>query len=92
MYIGFVKFSMEPLSGVMQQEVTRGRARKQMQVVRRIGVAEKAADKGHRYLTIVCDLDKCTEEHMTEDHTHESQATDYCGLTPEQHHALRLWP
>jgi len=28
--------------------------------MRRIGIAEKAAAKGHRYLTLVCDLDEGT--------------------------------
>jgi transposase len=36
-----------------RRAVTRGRNRKARRVVRRIGVDEKAAAKGHRYLTLV---------------------------------------
>lgn len=70
--------------GVMQRAVTRGRARKQARMVRRIGVDEKAAAKGHRYLTLVCDLDEGTVEHIAEDRTQESLNGYYAGLTQEQ--------
>lgn len=70
--------------GVMQRAVTRGRARKQTRMVRRIGVDEKAAAKGHRYLTLVCDLDEGTVEHIAEDRTQESLNGYYAGLTQEQ--------
>jgi transposase len=52
--------------------------------VRRIGVDEKATAKGHRYLTLVCDLDEGTVEHIAEDRKQESLDSYYAGLTPEQ--------
>jgi len=61
-----------------------GRSRKPARLARRIGVDEKAAAKGHRYLTLVCDLDAGTAEHITEDRKQESLDGYYAGLTPEQ--------
>lgn len=68
----------------MQRAVTRGRARKQARTVRRIDVDEKAAAKGHKYLTLVCDLDEGTVEHIAEERTQESLDGYYAGLTQAQ--------
>jgi transposase len=79
-----LRISWDEAWGVMQRAVTRGRARKQVRRVRRIGVDEKAAAKGHRYLTLVCDLDEGTVEHIAEDRTQASLDGYYAGLTLEQ--------
>ena len=68
----------------MQREGTRGQARKQERLVRRIGVDEKAVAKGHRYLTLVCTLDEGTVEHIAEDQTQTRLDLYYAGLTREQ--------
>jgi transposase len=52
--------------------------------VRRIGVDEKAAAKGHRYLPLVGDLDAGTVEPIAEDRAQESLDGYYAGLTKEQ--------
>ncbi len=70
--------------GPMQRAVTRGRVRKKAWIVRRIGVDETAAAKGHRYLTLVCDLDEGTVEHIAEDRKQKSLDGYYAGLTKEQ--------
>lgn len=67
-----LRISWDEAWGVMQRAVTRGRARKQARVMRRIGVDEKAVAKGHRYLTLVCNLDEGTVEHIAEDRKQES--------------------
>ncbi len=72
------------LDGTGQRVVRRGRARKQARVVRRIGVDEKAAAKGHKYLTLVFDLDEGTVEHIVEDRKQESLDGSYAGLTQVQ--------
>ena len=69
---------------LMERAVQRGRARKAHTVVRQIGVDEKAAAKGHRYLTLVCDLDEGTGEHISEERTQESLDGYYAGLTTAQ--------
>ena len=83
-----LRISWDEAWGVMQRAVTRGRARKQARMVRRIGVDEKAAAKGHRYLTLVCDLDEGTVEHIAEDRTQESLASYYAGLTQVQRNGI----
>jgi transposase len=83
-----LRISWDEAWGVMQRAVTRGRARKRARVVRRIGVDEKAAAKGHRYLTLVCDLDEGTVEYIAEDRKQESLGGYYAGLTMEQRDGL----
>jgi transposase len=79
-----LRISWDEAWGLMQRAVKRGRARKKAQLVRRIGVDEKAAAKGHRYLTLVCDLDEGTVEHIAEDRKQESLDGYDAGLTKEQ--------
>jgi transposase len=69
---------------LMERAVARGQKRKAKQVVRRIGVDEKAVAKGHKYMTIVCNLDGGTVEYITEDRKQESLESYYKGLTPRQ--------
>jgi transposase len=68
----------------MARAVKRGRQRKAPKVVRWIGVDEKAAAKGHRYLTLVCDLEEGTVEHIAEERKQESLEGYYQGLSEEQ--------
>jgi transposase len=68
----------------MERAVRRGQERKSRKVVRRIGVDEKAAAKGHRYLTLICDLEEGTVEHVGEDRKQESLEEYYKGLTKEE--------
>jgi len=70
--------------GIMERAVKRGRHRKAPKVVRQIGIDEKAAAKGHKYLTLVCDLDEGTVEHIAEDRKTESLNGYYKGLSKEQ--------
>jgi transposase len=79
-----LRISWDEAWGLMERAVRRGRQRKARTVVRRIGVDEKATAKGHRYLTLVCDLDEGTVEHIAEDRKQESLDNYYAGLTPEQ--------
>ncbi len=79
-----LRISWDEAWGLMERAVTRGRHRKARTVVRQIGVDEKAAAKGHRYLTLVCNLEEGTVEHIAEDRTQESLAGYYAGLTQEQ--------
>jgi transposase len=74
--------------GVMARAVARGRARKQAVPIRYVGVDEKAFRKGHRYHTIVCDLERSTVEFVAEDRRIESLGVFYDQLTPVQRDAL----
>jgi transposase len=79
-----LRISWDEAWGLMERAVRRGQARKAYKVVRHIGVDEKAAAKGHRYLTLVCDLDEGKVEHVAEDRKKESLEEYYQGLTKEQ--------
>ena len=57
---------------VMRKAVARGQSRKEQQPLKRIGVDEKSARKGHDYLTLVCDLDEGSVEHISDDRTRSS--------------------
>jgi len=75
--------------GVMERAVTRGRARKVARPIPYVGVDEKAFRKGHRYHTIVCDLERSTVEFVAEDRKTESLAAYYAQLTDQQREALK---
>lgn len=79
-----MRVSWDEAFGVMQRAVMRGQERKEATVVKHIGVDEKAFRKGHRYLTVVCDLERSTVEHVAEDRTTQSLANYFASLTPAQ--------
>jgi len=64
---GILGLSWDEAWGIQERAVKRGHARKGERVVTQIGVDEKAAAKGHRYLTLVCDLEQGTVEHIADD-------------------------
>jgi transposase len=69
---------------VMQRAVERGQERKEAKVLEKIGVDEKAFKKGQSYMTLVCDLDGATVEHVAEGRTTESLAGFYRSLSEAQ--------
>ena len=74
---------------MVRRAVQRGHQRKRTKPLRRIGVDEKAAAKGHRYLTLVCDLEAGTVEHIAEDRKQESFSPE--PLSVPVGRALRRW-
>ena len=74
--------------GIMSRAVARGQARKEARAITYIGVDEKAFRKGHRYHTIVCDLERSTVEFVAEDRKTASLAAYYSQLTDAQKTAL----
>lgn len=79
-----LRISWDEAWGILTRAVKRGQQRKTAKVVRTIGVDEKAVAKGHRYLTMVCDLEEGTVEHIAEDRKQESLASYYRNLSPQQ--------
>src|SRR5580704_10380965 len=73
----------------MSRAVARGRARKEARPIDYIGVDEKAFRKGHRYHTVVCDLERATVEFVAEDRKTESLAAYYAQLTEAQKTAVQ---
>jgi transposase len=79
-----LRLSWDQAWHLMERAVERGLRRKAKRVVRLIGVDEKAAAKGHRYLTLVCDLEHNTIEYVSEHRRAESLDSYFAELTPEQ--------
>lgn len=69
---------------LMERAVARGKARKKAVVVRRIGVDEKSAAKGHKYITLVSDLDRGVIEYIGDERKQSSLENYYDGLTLKQ--------
>lgn len=69
---------------LMERAVIRGRAVKGQNVPKHVGVDEKAIAKGHRYMTLVCDLQAATVEYIGEDRKQESLGTYFDALPAER--------
>jgi transposase len=72
----------------MERAVRRGQQRKVARPVAYVGVDEKAFRKGHSYMTVVCDLERSTVEHVAEDRRKESLAGYFGSLSDEQREAI----
>lgn len=94
---GLLRITWDEAWNLMERAVYRGRAAKALDVPRQIGVDEKAIAKGHRYMTLVCDLDTATVEYIGEDRK-EKSLTDYFDAFPEAQRkeieaiSLDMWP
>jgi transposase len=69
---------------LMERAVARGVARKQRRVPSLMGVDEKAAGKGHRYITSVCDLERSTVEDIADERTQASLDGYFEALSEEE--------
>jgi len=79
-----LNLSWDETWGVMKRAVARGLLAKQRRVVARIGVDEKAAAKGHKYITLVCDIDGATIEYIGDDRKTETLDGYFDSLSEEQ--------
>jgi transposase len=82
---------------LMERAVLRGRAAKGAQLPSHLGVDEKAIAKGHRYMTLVCDLQAATVEYIGEERREESLAAYFEAFAPEERSrieaiCLDMWP
>ena len=66
---------------LMERAVARGMARKERRVPGLMGVDEKAAAKGQRYLTLVCDLESATVEYIADERKQASLDGYFEALT-----------
>ena len=73
--------SWDEVQHLKERAVARGRARKPHVVPKRIGMDEKAIAKGHTYLTLTCDLDRGTVEHLADGRTQDSAASYFSTFT-----------
>ena len=70
-----MRISWDEARGIMERAVARGLGRRQAEVVAYLGVDEKAIRKGHRYVTIVTDLDGRRILEVTPERSIESLVT-----------------
>lgn len=68
----------------LERAVSRGRARKEHRVPSRIGVDEKSIAKGHKYESLVYDIDAGTVEFVWDDRGQESLESYYRQFTEEE--------
>jgi transposase len=92
-----LRISWDEAWHLMERAVLRGRMRKAQKVPRQIGIDEKAIAKGHRYMTLVCDLEQATVEYIGEERT-EASLGAYFDAFPEEGRvqieaiSLDMWP
>jgi len=82
---------------LMERAVIRGRATKGNEMPEQMGVDEKAIAKGHRYMTLVCDLEEATVEYIGEDRKETSLAAYFEAFPKEEREkieaiSLDMWP
>jgi transposase len=69
---------------LMERAVARGRQAKKRRVIPLLGVDEKSFAKRHRYVTLVCDLQRATVEYIADDRKKTSLDAYYDSLTKKQ--------
>jgi transposase len=69
---------------VQQKAVERGFSRKPHAIPARIGIDEKAFAKGHKYETLVYDIDRGTVEYVCDDREQRSLESYYTRFSPEE--------
>lgn len=82
---------------IMERAVMRGRAAKADAMPEVIGVDEKAIAKGHRYMTLVCDLEQGNVEYIGDERREASLRAYFEAFAPPARDALRaisldMWP
>jgi transposase len=79
-----LRLSWDEVWGVMSRAVVRGQARKEERVIPFLGVDEKAFRKGHKYMTVVCDLEGATVEYVADDRKSDSLTSFWKNLSKKQ--------
>ncbi len=69
---------------LMERAVQRGQKNKPSRIITRLGVDEKAVAKRHRYVTLVCDVERATVEYIGDDRKKSSLTAYYQSLSEEQ--------
>lgn len=76
--------SWDEVHGIMERAVARGLKRRQAELSPRIGIDEKAFRKGHKYATLVTDLDRGCVLYVGADRKQASLEGFWSTLTAEQ--------
>lgn len=81
---GLLRLTWDEAWGIKERAVARGLSRRTQDPVPHLGVDEKAIAKGHRYLTVVADLDRNRVLYLAENRKQESLDGFWATLTPAQ--------
>ncbi len=81
---GQLGLSWEEIHGILERAVRRGLERRVAEPVQHIGSDEKAFQKGHKYMTIVNDLDRSRVLYVAEDRKQSSLDGFWGTQTAEQ--------
>jgi transposase len=79
-----LRISWDEAWHLMERAVARGQLAKGEPICPLIGVDEDAVAKGHKYMTLVYDLQRATVEYIGDDRKEESLDGYFCRLTPAQ--------
>jgi transposase len=79
-----LRISWDEAWAILERAVERGQLAKQARVIARLGVDEKSIAKGHKYFTLVSDVERGTVEYVGDHRRQESLDAFYAGLTPKQ--------
>jgi transposase len=79
-----LRISWDEAWAIMERAVERGLRAKGRRVIAHLGVDEKAVARRHRYVTLVCDLDRGTVEYIADGRKKASLDAYYQSLSKEQ--------
>jgi len=79
-----LRLSWEETWRIMKEAVDRGLLRKEKVELKQIGIDEKAIAKGHKYMTLVCNINTGAIEFVGFDRKSETLDEFFMSLTPEQ--------
>lgn len=81
--------SWDEVHAIQQRAVARGLARRKQEMVQHIGIDEKSFTRGHRYFTLVNDLDRGRVLFVAEQRTESSLDEFWSRLSEEQLQAVQ---
>jgi transposase len=79
-----LQLSWDEIHGILERAVKRGLARRQAEEIPQLGVDEKAFRKGHKYLTLVNDLQRNRVLYVAEDREQRSLDGFWSTITNQQ--------
>jgi transposase len=82
--MGLLSLKWDQTWNIIERAVRRGQARKQAAPLPRVGIDEKSFKKGHRYITMLYDLDNSTVEAISEGNDVDAAKACFSELTQEQ--------
>ena len=84
-----LQLSWDEIHGVMERAVKRGLARREAEEIPKLGVDEKAFRKGHKYLTLVNDLERNRVLYVAADREQSSLDGFWSTITAEQRASIK---